>query len=72
MAMKKPKLAAARSRRPVSTGFVLGRDRFARISAVEGIALTPGMVADLERFDREGLSAAERRRAILARFAPAH
>ena len=44
-------------------GFVLGRERFARISAVEGVALTPEMRATLERFDREGLSAEERRRA---------
>ncbi len=53
-------------------GFTLGRDRFAQISAVEGIALTPEMRAALDRFDREGLSAEERRRAILGRFAPAH
>ena len=53
---------------PPSRGFVLGRERFARISAVEGIALTDEMRAILERFDREGLSADERRRAILARF----
>ena len=53
---------------PPSRGFVLGRERFARISAVEGIALTDEMRATLERFDREGLSADERRRAILARF----
>ena len=53
---------------PPSRGFVLGRERFARISAVEGIALTDDMRATLERFDREGLSADERRRAILARF----
>ena len=51
-----------------SRGFVLGRERFARISAVEGITLTDEMRATLERFDREGLSADERRRAILARF----
>ncbi len=59
----------ARSRPSLpSRGFVLGRERFARISAVEGIALTDEMRATLERFDREGLSADERRRAILARF----
>ena len=46
-------------------------ERFARISAVEGVALTDEMRATLERFDREGLSADERRRAILARFATA-
>lgn len=45
---------------------MLGRERFARISAVEGVALTDEMRATLERFDREGLSAEERRRAILA------
>ncbi len=60
----------ARSRpSPPSRGFVLGRERFARISAVEGNALTDEMRATLERFDREGLSADERRRAILARLA---
>ena len=56
---------------PRPAGFRLGRDRFARISAVEGISLTEEMRATLERFDREGLSAEERRRAILRRFAPA-
>jgi hypothetical protein len=52
-------------------GFVLGRERFAQISAVEGIEFTVDMRATLDCFDREGLSAAERRRAILRRFAPA-
>ena len=56
--------------RPRPGGFVLGRDRFARISAVEGIALSDDMRATLDRFDREGLTAEERRRAILRRFAP--
>jgi hypothetical protein len=51
-------------------GFALGRDSFARISAVEGIALTPEMPATLDGFDRDGLSAEERRRAIKSRFAP--
>jgi hypothetical protein len=50
--------------------FTLGRDRFAQISAVEGIVLTPEMRATLDRFDREGLSAAARRRAIVSRFEP--
>ena len=71
--MRKP--VPSRPHRPTPArpaGFVLGRDRFARISAVEGVALTPDMHADLERFDRDGLSAAERRRAIQAQFAPAH
>ena len=65
-----PSAAPSRPRpRPRAQGFTLGRDRFARISAVEGIALTPDMRALFERFDREGLSADERRRAILERFA---
>ncbi|MGA9846942.1 MAG: hypothetical protein WBQ45_04800 [Roseiarcus sp.] len=69
------KLSPLRPERPTRArpaGFVIGRDRFARISAVEGVALTPDMRADLERFDRDGLSAAERRSAIQARFASAH
>lgn len=58
--------------RPRSAGFVLGRKRFAQISAVESIALTDEMRATLDSFDREGLSAEERRRAILRRFEPSH
>jgi hypothetical protein len=68
--MNMPNPRPRQSRSAASRDFVLGRERFARISAVEGIALTTEMRATLERFDREGLSAAERRRAILARFAP--
>jgi hypothetical protein len=56
--------------RPRPAGFVLGRAGFARISAVEGIALTPEMRAALDSFDREGLSAEERRARIVARFRP--
>ena len=51
---------------------VLPRECFARISAIEGIALTAEMRATLERFDREGLSAAERRRTIISHYAPTH
>jgi hypothetical protein len=65
-----PKSRSRPIKSKASLGFVLGRERFARISAVEGIALTTEMRATLERFDREGLSPAERRRAIMARFAP--
>jgi hypothetical protein len=61
---------ADRPSRPSLRSFILGRERFARISAVEGIALTDEMRATLEGFDREGLSHAERRRAIVKRFAP--
>jgi hypothetical protein len=70
--MRKPASASTSAHDgPASAGFVLGRERFARISAVEGVAFTPSMRADLERFDRDNLSAADRRRVILARFTPA-
>ena len=59
----RPNLSRAR-------GFTLGRDRFAQISAVEGIALTQEMRATLDRFDRDGLSAEERRRVIFRQFTP--
>ena len=53
---------------PATSGFTLGRDRFAQISAVEGIILTQEMRATFDRFDRDGLTAEQRRRAILRRF----
>ena len=53
-----------------TTIFVVGRDRFAHIGAVEGIELNDEMRAAFDQFDREGLSPEERRRAILRRFTP--
>ena len=53
---------------PAIKRFVLGRDSFARISAVEGIHLTREMKRDLREFDRKGLSATERRRAIVNKY----
>lgn len=47
-----------------SKGFVLGRARFGKISAIEGIRTTPAMEADFRDFERKGLSAAERRQVI--------
>jgi hypothetical protein len=44
---------------------VLGRERFAKISAVEGIELTPAMKRRVAEFDRRGLSGEERRRSII-------
>lgn len=52
-----------------TTGFVIGRSGFAKISAVEGIKLTPEMRKDLQDFDRKGLSAEERRSAITRKYA---
>lgn len=52
--------------RSAARGLVIGRDRFAKISAVEGIELTAIMKERAEEFDRRGLSAEQRVRAILA------
>ena len=43
----------------------MGRERFAKISAVEGIELTPAMRTRAAEFDRRGMAAAERRRSII-------
>jgi len=67
------KSTPARPRRsgpPAADRFTLGRDGFAQISAVEGIALTAEMQATFASFDRDGLTAEQRRRAILLRFKP--
>lgn len=68
--LKSARPKSSRCHRDQATAFTLGRARFAQISAVEGVALTPEMREMMDRFDREGLSAAERRRAIVCRFAP--
>jgi|WetSurMetagenome_2_1015567.scaffolds.fasta_scaffold1046967_1 hypothetical protein len=46
--------------------FVLGRKRFAKISEIEGFAVSPRMHRELEELHRAGISGAERGR-ILAR-----
>lgn len=46
----------------------LGRERFAKISAVEGIHLTAAMHRRTAEFDRKALSAAERRRLIIRAY----
>ncbi|MET4386433.1 hypothetical protein ABIB73_002178 [Bradyrhizobium sp. F1.4.3] len=48
-----------------SAKLVVGRERFAKISAVEGIVPSAAMKARVARFDQQGLSAAERRREIV-------
>jgi hypothetical protein len=48
-----------------NAGFVLGRERFAKISAVEGIELSPAMKKRMSQSDQKGLSAAARRGAII-------
>ena len=53
------------SSKRVSAKFVIGRERFTQISAVEGIKPTAAMKQRSARFDREGLSPAERRKEII-------
>jgi hypothetical protein len=45
--------------------FVIGHVRFSKISAVEGIVLTPDMKARKTQLERSGASPAERRAAII-------
>ena len=48
------------------SNFTLGAKRFAKISAVEGIVLTTPMKKRMADFDRQGMSA-EQRRALIVR-----
>lgn len=54
--------------RKTASGMVLGQGRFAKISAVEGIALTRDMKKRAAEFDRQGLSAEERRKSIVRAY----
>jgi hypothetical protein len=45
--------------------FVIGRDRFEQISAVESVKVTAAMKKREAEFDRDGLSAEQRRREIM-------
>jgi len=47
------------------SGFIVGRARFAKISAVEGIVLTRQMAARAERFEELNIPDEERRRRII-------
>ena len=49
----------------VSAKFVIGRERFTQISAVEGIKPNSDMKKRAATFEKQGLSAAERRREII-------
>ncbi len=49
-------------------GFTIGRSRFAKISAVEGIRMTDAMDAEFREFDRKHLSPEQRRRAISRKY----
>lgn len=62
------KRGAPPNHEPTAGGMILGRDRFAKISAVEGIELTATMKRRAADFDRRGLSGEERRRAIIRAY----
>lgn len=55
--------------RHAKVGFTLGRKGFAKISAVEGIRISADMEKRFRDFDRQGLSAADRRKTIARAFA---
>jgi hypothetical protein len=46
----------------------IGRTRFERISAVEGLQLSFTARAEFERDDRRGVTPAERRKRIIAKY----
>jgi hypothetical protein len=50
------------------SGFVVGRARFAKISAVEGIRLTEVMEKRASEADRKGLTAEKYRRTIVRSY----
>lgn len=60
----------AKQKKPVAKGakaggFIVGRARFAKISAVEGIHLTPVMEERASEAGRKGLTSEEYRRTIV-------
>ncbi len=60
--MTKAKQPGAKAKK--KGGFVIGRDSFGKISAVEGIRLTPAMKKRAADAERKGLSAEEYRQSI--------
>jgi hypothetical protein len=64
--MSKPKQQGTKATKKGS--FVIGRERFGKISAVEGIRLTPAMKKRATDAQRKGLSAEEQRRTIMRSY----
>jgi hypothetical protein len=64
--MKRKRTPKALSRG--SKTMTIGRARFAKISAVEGVVLSPGMERRVANFERAGLSAKERRESIIRAY----
>lgn len=53
----------------VAQSYTIGRNAFAKISAVEDIHLTKEMHKDFQVFEKKGLSAKDRREAITKKYA---
>ena len=64
----KKRPAPAKKQAKKTGSFVIGHGRFSKISAVEGIVLTPRMKARKSRMDETGASPAERRAAIIKSY----
>jgi hypothetical protein len=64
--MTKTKQPGAKAKKKAS--FVVGREGFGKISAVEGIRLTPAMKRRAADAERNGLSAEEYRRTIVRSY----
>ena len=64
--MTKAKQPGAKAKK--KGGFVIGRESFGKISAVEGIRLTPAMKKRAADAERKGLSAEEYRRTIVRSY----
>lgn len=56
------------SKKPASSGFVIGRSSFAKISAVEGLKLTPAMKKRADVSKSKKLSSEEARKAIVQSY----
>jgi hypothetical protein len=64
--MKQPRKSRKKvSRNPKTGKFTIGAERFAKISAVEGIVLTKQMHTRMGEFEGKRMSAAQRREAIV-------
>lgn len=59
---------AAITKSPKRGTFTLGRNRFAKISEIEGIKVSHQMHQELEDLHRAGHTAAERRRILASRY----
>ncbi len=65
------KKTLVRPRSSPAKSYTLGRSKFAKISAVEGITLTPEMIEQFQTFDKQELPAKTRRRVLARKYAKA-